>query len=318
MHRLVYHGDMSFFPSPLKVRSGYTGTPQHLKTLDILGRSKNFAKLSKDDLILYCELARSKHGCDTPSEASIFLEERYGWDINTRMRDIEDAWESLESGGVGDDNDRPVVQTSTLAKNTAGQTATATSSNEIPIVLKSGAFSRPVLICEVDDEALNFEGDSGAVGRIFCDPQSLRLDIKGRQYSAQITRGPTLMVLNLAAPVGQSAASGLCARAEVVTNEFCHLEFERDLHSSMQGVYTGNDDEDELMQRDSDADSDAEGVSKKRGKGASSKRGRGSSSAGAAADSAAQPKISTITQRKRKSTGGGGKKGSSAAKRSKS
>lgn len=65
------------------------------------------------------------------------------------------------------------------------------------------------------------------------------------------------MLLNLAAPVGLSTSSGTyqqTARAEVVTNEFCQLSFEKDLLGSMMGLYTGsggamasfndNDDED--------------------------------------------------------------------------
>jgi hypothetical protein len=295
--------------SPVRARSGYTGTPQHLKTLDILGKSKNFAKLSKKDLILYCELVRSKFGCDTPSDACVFLEDRYGWDVNSRAFEIEEAWHHIETDDVGDTTSQYAAERMTAHKEAKEGPTTSLPVSDIPVILKSGAFGRPVMICEVDDDELHFTGDSGAVGRIFCEPQALRLDIKGRQYSGQLTRGPTLMVLNLAAPVGQSGGAGLCARAEVITNEFCHLEFERDLHSSMQGVYTGNEGDEELMQRDSDAESGSNaGITKKTK--ACAKRGKGGT------DDASQPKISTITQRKRKSKGSSssGKKGSAVKK----
>jgi hypothetical protein len=230
------------------------------------------------------------------------------------MHDIEEAWKMSESN-IDDDND-DTVEDSKAAATTSTGTADRIQQTEIPIIIKAGCHTRPVLICEVDDDALVFAGDSGAVGRIFCDVNSLRLDLKGRQYSGQITTGPTLMVLNLAAPVGQSASGNVCARAEVVTNEFCHLEFEKDLHSSMQGVYTGNDgDNKDLFERDDmGADSDAE-VQGRKGKGSAKKAKE------AAGGESGKLKISTITQRKRKSSAkgaGSSKKSGSAAKKPKS
>ena len=123
------------------------------------------------------------------------------------------------------------------------------------------------------------------------------------------------MVLNLAPPVGQSSsnkAAGLCARAEIVTNEFCHLTFEKDLHGTLQGVYTGEDAENRGFESGERSDSDEEQGTNKRKKAPSSgKKGK----AGANTDEAGNIKISTITQRKRKSTG---KKSASSSKKSKS
>jgi hypothetical protein len=230
------------------------------------------------------------------------------------VHDIEEAWKISEIN-IDDDDDDADEDTKAAVTSSTSQ-GDRVQQTEIPIIIKAGCHTRPVLICEVDDDALVFAGDSGAVGRIFCDAHSLRLDLKGRQYSGQITTGPTLMVLNLAAPVGQSASGSVCARAEVVTNEFCHLEFEKDLHSSMQGVYTGNDgDNNELFERDDeDADSGAEAQGKK-------SKGSAKKTKETAGGEGGKLKISTITQRKRKSSAKGAsssKKSGSAAKKSKS
>jgi hypothetical protein len=80
------------------------------------------------------------------------------------------------------------------------------------------------------------------------------LNCTGRQYKGQIFAGPTIMLLNLAAPVGQPSTGNSyqqTARVEVLTNEHCQLTFKKDLLGSMMGLYTGmggkddDDDEDE-------------------------------------------------------------------------
>jgi len=304
---------MSTVSSPSAVKSAYSGTPQHLKTLDVLGRTKDFQKLGHLDLVAYCELARTKYYCKSYPDVLVFLEDKYGWEVNQRESDLELAWEALvgESAEKSDSEERTIR----VAKGASSETSTNQNWADIPVVLKGNSIRQTVLICQVDDENLQFAGDSGAVGRIFCDPQSLRLDLKGRQYSAQLTAGPTLMVLNLAPPVGQSSSKGggLCARAEVITNEFCHLTFEKDLHGTLQGVYTGEDGENHEFNPDDTSDSEIEhGPNKKKKVPSSGKK----SKATASAEDGGNPKISTITQRKRKSSSTGKK--STSTKKSKS
>jgi len=306
---------MSAVSSPVATKRGYAGTPQHLKTLDVLGRSKNLQKLTQNDLIAYCELAKTKYYCKTFTEVCSHLEDKYGWETGMRESDLELAWEAVGTDGadISDEEDLKVVG-SQSGKDISNE---AVAMGDIPVILKANAFGRPILICQVDDDNLHFAGDSGAVGRIFCDPSSLRLDLKGRQYSGQLTAGPTLMVLNLAPPVGQSSSSkaaGLCARAEIITNEYCHLTFEKDLHGTLQGVYTGEDAENRGFERgeDSGSEEDQGGSNRRKKAPASGKKGK----AGANTDEAGNIKISTITQRKRKSTGG--KKSASSSKKSKS
>lgn len=284
-----------------------------MKTLDILGKTKSFAKLSVTDLAHYCELARSKYQCTNSSDTAAFLEDRYGWEVELRQADLQDAWDSINA--VSDEDEVSVKSES----GATGSKSTPKDLSDIPIIIKSNAMGRPVLICEVDDEHLHFAGDSGAVGRIFCDPTSLRLDLKGRQYTGQLLAGPTMMILNFAPPVGQSSSAGkdsqLCARAESVTNEFCHLDFEKDLHGTMQGVYTGDEVGDRNFGDDNNSDSDDAAPSSKQKKAGSSKKAKISAKS-EDKDGGANPKISTITQRKRKSSGSS-KKTSSSSKKSK-
>lgn len=43
-----------------KSNAAYSNTPLHLKTLDVLGKTRSFMRLSNDDLMKYCELAKSR------------------------------------------------------------------------------------------------------------------------------------------------------------------------------------------------------------------------------------------------------------------
>ena len=116
----------------------------------------------------------------------------------------------------------------------------STSSSGIPVIAKQSVWTKKVLVCQSDDTKLNFAGDSGAIGRITAsnEDHSLQLDLKGRQYNGKIMSGPTIMLLNLAPPVGQANYKEV-ARADVLTNEFCHLEFTRDVLGGIMGEYTG-------------------------------------------------------------------------------
>jgi hypothetical protein len=371
------------------VKGSYFGTPQHMKTLDLLGRSKNFQKLSKDDVLLYFEIAKTKHNCNTFDEVCESFEKEYEWDVSARKSDLLQMWigkyrkkssgsskklkraaesstdEDSESSNYDDmgnfdsENDAPLISNKSGKWKTANKSSESTNNNSkakspvkttrkevdeiaptnnsapeatVTVVFKAGSNDRPVLLCQVNDDLLQFTGDSGAVGRLFCDQShGLRLDLKGRQYSGQLTAGPTMMILNLAPPVGQSSANSnsnntthITARAEVVTNEFCHLTFERDLHGSLPGLYTGaaGADANAGFQDSGNEDSDRErtgstAVHKKSGTkskkiGRTSEKDEENTTGGSAI---INPKISTITQRKRKSSSG---KGSGKSKKSKS
>ena len=113
-----------------------------------------------------------------------------------------------------------------------------TESNTVPVVIKAGAYSKSLLLCECSDRELSFDGDAGAVGRMTVDDSSVIFDLKGRQYKGKLKKGPSVLILNMAPPVGQRDAE-VTARAECVLNEYCSLTFEKDLLSDLKGQYTG-------------------------------------------------------------------------------
>ncbi len=113
------------------------------------------------------------------------------------------------------------------------------SAERIPVIIKKDAWKKSILFCQTDDAKLSFAGDSGAVGRFTCDRNNLQIDLKGRQYDGILVPGPTVLFLNLAPPVGLKIQHKEVARAEIVTNEFCHLSFSKDILGSMMGEYSG-------------------------------------------------------------------------------
>ena len=164
------------------------------------------------------------------------------------------------------------------------------SSNSVPVLIKKDAWRKSMMLCQLDDPKLSFVGDSGAIGRITADKSSLHLDLKGRQYEGFITAGPTVLLLNLAPPVGLKVPGTEVARAEVVTNEFCHLNFTKDILGAIMGEYSGG------LSRNADY-SDEESVA---GTDACEEKAKKKA-----------PVISNVTNRKRKSAAGkkgGGKR----------
>ncbi len=127
---------------------------------------------------------------------------------------------------------------------TSSSLAKVADANTLPIIIKSGAYSKPMLLCECTDPELNFDGDTGAIGRMVvegeADKSSLVFDLKGRQYRGRIQKGPSILILNTAPPVGaKSDDNEVTARAECIVNEYCKLSFEKDLLSDLKGNYTG-------------------------------------------------------------------------------
>ena len=167
-------------------------------------------------------------------------------------------------------------------------------SNRIPVILQkkaTGTNSR-TMICQVDDPKLSFLGDSGAVGRLTVGEKRLKIDLKGRQYDGTIHPGPTVMLLNFAPAVGKEKAkdgSGDIARVEMMTDEYVHLNFTRDVLSGLMGDYHGEGLSDDKSE-DGSADGSDDGRTTSRGK----RKGG--------------VVISQVTNKKRKSSSKGGKK----------
>lgn len=103
----------------------------------------------------------------------------------------------------------------------------------------------------------------GAVGRIISSKDSFSLDIKGRQYSASMSTGPTIMIINLAPPVAQQKSAQVTARVETLTNEHCNLQFVSDTIGNISGNIIGDMDGDEI--NDDDKGDNSNHIHKKKG-----------------------------------------------------
>ena len=136
----------------------------------------------------------------------------------------------------------------------------------------------------------------------------------GRQYRGEIYSGPTVMLLNLAAPVGVSASSSSSqqtARVEVLTNEYCQLTFERDLLGSMMGLYSGSMASYDDNQDGEDDDDDVPKKTKKRGNNDDDNDHQENDEVGTKMKA---PKISTVTNRTRTAKKGTKKKATKTQK----
>ena len=125
------------------------------------------------------------------------------------------------------------------------------------------------------------------------------------------------MLLNLAAPVGLSTSSGSyqqTARAEVITNEFCQLTFEKDLLGSMMGLYTGSGVMGSFNDND---DEEGDNNHKKSGKRGDDDEDHDNVDADESTAKGKAPKISTITNRTRTVKKGTKKKSVKSAKQKK-
>lgn len=275
--------------------------------LDVAGKKKNLEKLAFEELCDYCNYAKEEFNCSSAAQTSNFLSSRYGWNTKSRLDDITKAWEQVMSQveekekekdgdeddskareGEGEDDSNSKGAATEKGSETAGSKKTV--NNILPVILKSSALDK-TLLCEVDDQDLQFSGDSGAIGRFFCDSDAIRLDLKGRQYSGTLTSGPTVLIINI--------SNNQTAKVETITNEFCHLHFQQDQLQNLQGLYSGagksiGEGDDEFALNSSRKIPIGDGGEVKN-----------------------NPKISTITNKKRTSTSKSGKKTSAARKKTK-
>ena len=89
---------------------------------------------------------------------------------------------------------------------------------------------------EPDDAArLDYEGTSGAMGRLEAGDSGIILDFKGRQYQASILPGPTSMLVGL--------YKGAQLKVEGITDEFGTLTAEKDVMATLDAIVTGEMDE---------------------------------------------------------------------------
>lgn len=168
-------------------RYQYRCTASHHKTLNVLGKVRNFSKLSSDELSGYCSLMKNDNGCESAAEVASGLRDSFGWPTDTRIADIEHAWKALDFSVAEDDEkvnnrvDDASVKKKSMEKSDDFPKEQIGNASSIPIIIKNNAWDRKILLCEVDDHEFNIAGDSGAVGRISVDSSSLLVDVKGNR-----------------------------------------------------------------------------------------------------------------------------------------
>mmetsp|Transcript_26687 Transcript_26687/g.77663 ORF Transcript_26687/g.77663 Transcript_26687/m.77663 type:complete len:269 (-) Transcript_26687:85-891(-) len=84
------------------------------------------------------------------------------------------------------------------------------------------------LLIHLHDHALDFQNDTGAIGRLSLKARRLTVDLKGQQYTATVMPSPTLMVVNM---------SSTEAKAEMMLDEVCTLGDATDVVKSLSGNY---------------------------------------------------------------------------------
>jgi hypothetical protein len=157
--------------------ASYCQSPSRVKTLDLLAKSKSYLEQSYEHLIRYCLLARG-NDCHTINEASLFLKERYQWNTSQRELEFLTAWRQTnnsldESQEIEKEKKESLPQESSFLPGLEGK--------RVYISIKKDVFSKPSLLCQINDPHLQFFGDTGAIGRLSMDESNhtVTVDLKG-------------------------------------------------------------------------------------------------------------------------------------------
>ncbi|CAN0530666.1 unnamed protein product, partial [Ectocarpus sp. 8 AP-2014] len=105
--------------------------------------------------------------------------------------------------------------------------------DEVPLIVPPAVCkdAKASLLVHLRDEALNFAGDTGAIGRISVGGKKkkgrgLTFDLKGQQFSGQIIPSATVMVVG----IGKTEA-----KVEGLFSEVCRLDYEGNVFDAMGG-----------------------------------------------------------------------------------
>ncbi|CAM9514119.1 unnamed protein product, partial [Scytosiphon promiscuus] len=187
------------------------------------------------------------------------------------------------------------VKEEAKAKGDGGSKRPKEQLDDVPLMIPQAVCrdTKASLLVHLRDEALNFAGDTGAVGRIAVagkkKGRGLTFDLKGQQFSGQIIPSATIMVVG----VGRTEA-----KVEGLFSEVCRLDYKGNVFDSMGGEVLKGEMDDSYKFEEED---DESGKTPKLGRKKSITKKRGSSSQGSST---------------RKGAGGGGAKGL-ASKRAK-
>ena len=170
----------------------YHQSPSRVKTLDILAKATPYEEQSAQNLIKFCQFARSDGQGSTAAECAQFLMDRYDWVIDSESDEFLSAWYTS-----GKDFSKPVEsessQQSLIAPNptpnrvrrpcflSCRNKINSYYVYKINVIMKKDAFAKTTLLCQANDANLKFIGDSGAIGRLTADPtpNTVTIDLKG-------------------------------------------------------------------------------------------------------------------------------------------
>ena len=159
----------------------YNITLQHYKTLDIVGKSKSFSKLTLNELINYFQyIQHIEIDCKDNKELALdYLSKRYSWNIESRLKDLDKAWDTLQeqqkqidcisntikaskvedhSIFIDDNEEEKYLNISMQSNNHINTNDELIVNTDIPILFKSISLHKSMLLCQLDDENLQFQG----------------------------------------------------------------------------------------------------------------------------------------------------------------
>ena len=154
----------------------------------------------------------------------------------TEDDDGTDAADENEDGAVPQADEAALTEASMASSLTEASEATTTTSED------DGASSEPrglrlvvppklprgqSTIIQLDDSTIDFQNDTGVIGRVSAQKRCLTMDLKGHQFTAHLRPCSTLLVVGV---------SGNEAKVETIMDEFCELSGRRNVVKQMSGV----------------------------------------------------------------------------------
>ncbi|CAN0259841.1 unnamed protein product, partial [Ectocarpus sp. 13 AM-2016] len=122
--------------------------------------------------------------------------------------------------------------------------------DEVPLIIPPAVCkdAKASLLVHLRDEALNFAGDTGAIGRISVGgkkkDRGLTFDLKGQQFSGQIIPSATVMVVG----IGKTEA-----KVEGLFSEVCRLDYKGNVFDAMGGEVLKGEMDDSYKFEEEDA-----------------------------------------------------------------
>lgn len=101
----------------------------------------------------------------------------------------------------------------------------------VPLRTTKQALRGSGLIVQLDDADLDFQNDTGVIGRVSVQSRRLTMDLKGQQYFASFRPCSTLMVIQTTGSLPERQA-----KAEMICDEFVELSGKKSMMRQMSGI----------------------------------------------------------------------------------